>query len=73
MGFVSICSRLILLIAAYRTRKNSSKLFEKIPKNLNLSNNGTFSSAASCNTRALNVNQLFSLSMYGFILYFTSN
>ena len=72
IGLVSIFSNVILRIAAYRTRKNSSKLFEKIPKNLNLSNNGTFSSAASCNTLALNANQLFSLSMYGFILFVCS-
>ena len=56
--------KLNLLIAAKRTLKNSSKLFEKIPKNLNLSNKGTVVSAASCNTLALKANQLFSLSIY---------
>ena len=39
--------KLILRIAANRTRKNSSKLLEKIPRNRNRSNKGTFSSAAS--------------------------
>ncbi|MNE34704.1 hypothetical protein D3C80_1284350 [compost metagenome] len=39
--------KLNLLIAAKRTLKNSSKLLEKIPKNRNLSNSGTDSSAAS--------------------------
>ena len=58
--------RLSLRIAANRTLKNSSKLLEKIPKNRSLSSNGTESSPASCNTRALNANQLFSRSMYLF-------
>ena len=51
-------------IAANRTRKNSSKLLEKMPINRSLSNKGTDSSAASCKTLALNANQLFSLSIY---------
>lgn len=58
--------RLSLRIAANRTRKNSSKLFEKIPKNRSRSNKGTASSPASCNTLALNANQLFSRSIYLF-------
>ena len=50
-------------IAANRTRKNSSKLLEKMPINRSLSNKGTASSAASCKTLALNASQLFSLSI----------
>ena len=51
--------RLNLRIAAKRTLKNSSKLLEKIPKNLSLSNKGTVSSAASCSTLALKFNRWF--------------
>ena len=53
-----------LRIAAKRTLKNSSKLLEKIPKKRILSNNGTVTSPASCKTRELKANQLFSLSIY---------
>ena len=51
----------IRFTVAYLTLKNSSKLFENIPKNRNLSINGTLSSEASCKTLALNCNQLISL------------
>ena len=50
-----------LLTIAYLTLKNSSKLFEKIPRNLNRSINGVFESSASCKTRALKSSQLISL------------
>ena len=59
-----LTNSVILFKVATRTLKNSSKLLEKMPKNRNLSNNGTESSAASCKTLALKVNQLFSLSIY---------
>ena len=49
------------LTVANRTWKNSSRLFEKIPKNRNRSIKGTVGSAASCSTRALKSNQLSSL------------
>ena len=49
--------------AAKRTRKNSSKLLEKIPINRKRSNKGTDSSAASCKTLALKASQLFSRSI----------
>ena len=52
------------LMAAKRTLKNSSKLLENIPKNRKRSNKGTEWSPASCKTRALKANQLFSLSIY---------
>ena len=55
--------RLTRRMAAKRTRKNSSKLFENIPKKRNLSKSGTVESAASCNTRALKLSQLFSRSI----------
>ncbi len=45
---------------ATRTRKNSSILLEKMPRNLILSRRGTVGSAASCKTRPLNANQLIS-------------
>ena len=54
----------ILLIVAYLTWKNSSRLFENIPINLSLSNIGTSSLDASCSTLALKSNQLNSLFMY---------
>ena len=44
--------------AATRTRKNSSRLLEKIPRNRIRSIKGTRSSSASCSTRSLNDNQL---------------
>ena len=42
------------------TRKNSSKLLEKIPKNLILICNGTFGSIASCSTLSLKESQVIS-------------
>ena len=48
----------IRFIVAYLTLKNSSRLFEKIPIKRNLSSSGVVVSSASCNTRALNCNQL---------------
>jgi hypothetical protein len=57
------------LRAATLTLKNSSRLFEKIPKNFMRSVNGTVSSAASCNTLLLNDNQLISLLLYQTPLY----
>jgi len=52
---------IILFNVATLTLKNSSRLFENIPKNLILSLSGTVLSEASCNTRLLNDNQLMSL------------
>jgi hypothetical protein len=45
---------------ATRTRKNSSRLFEKIPRNRSRSRRGTEGSAASCSTLALKESQLIS-------------
>ena len=47
-------------MVATLTLKNSSRLFEKIPKNLILSISGTEESAASCKTLWLNDSQLIS-------------
>ena len=52
-----------LLSVANLTLKNSSKLLEKIPKNLKRSSKGTWLSCASCSTRSLNCNHESSLSI----------
>ena len=48
----------ILFTVAYLTLKNSSRLLEKIPKNLILSINGTKELLASSKTLSLNSSQL---------------
>ena len=48
---------------ATRTLKNSSKLFENIPRKRTRSRRGTVASAASCKTLALNESQLMSLTI----------
>ena len=48
------------LRVAILTLKNSSKLFEKMPKKRRRSITGTLVSDASCNTRSLKDNQLIS-------------
>ena len=69
--FSPVCpDKLSRRMAANRTRKNSSKLLENIPRKRSLSSKGTVGSAASCNTRALKVSQLFSRSMNLFFLSF---
>src|SRR5215212_3549724 len=50
----------IRLRVATRTRKNSSRLLEKIPRNLMRDLRGTLWSLASCKTRALKLSQLIS-------------
>src|SRR6476469_4090275 len=45
---------------ATRTRKNSSRLFEKIPRNRSRSRRGTEGSAASCSPLALKESQVIS-------------
>ena len=54
---------IIRLSVATRTRKNSSRLLENIPRKRMRSLNGTVSSAASCKTRLLNESQLISRNM----------
>ena len=53
-------NRIIRRSAATRTRKNSSRLLEKMPRNLMRSGRGTPGSAASWSTRALKDSQLMS-------------
>ncbi|MNY21207.1 hypothetical protein D3C86_1547380 [compost metagenome] len=62
-AFAALPSRDILLSDATLTRKNSSRLLEKMPRNLRRSKRGTLGSLASCITRALKDIQLISLIM----------
>ncbi|MNS64555.1 hypothetical protein D3C72_976890 [compost metagenome] len=72
-AFAAFPNKDILLSDATLTRKNSSRLFENIPRNLRRSRRGTLGSLASCMTRALKDIQLISLIMLpGFlrVIYF---